>query len=271
MISKSGHLNLGSFTFLIILSPRSILLDDGEDFVQLTPVPTEMPFTRKKALAKPRRSVSKSRHGGQKDSIRTAGDVKAVMNRSAPIRFWMQPLVGSTISTTITSLMAPANIPYAADPTTDLNARQSKKVYINRIRFRGIVTVSDGTNRVRLMLVRQKTNQAGAFNALDALETNDGTYAYTIDSPANQKRCEVIWDQEYQVQRQSAGAVYPIYEKVEMDVPIHRTVKFDATPNGGSSSPVNNSVLAFVAISDSQLTGHPTLTGCCQTVFKNID
>ena len=230
-----------------------------------------MSWTRKKNMAKPKRTVSKSSNGGAKDSIRTAGDVKAVMNASAPIRFWLQPISGASISSTITALVAPASIPFAADPTTDLNARQSKKVWINRFRFRGILTVADGTNRVRLLLVRAKTNQSGAFNALDALETNDGTYSYTIDSPANQKRCEILWDKEYQVQRQSAGAVYPIYEKVDIDVGVHRTVKYDATPNGSSSPPVNNSVMALVALSDSALSGHPTLTGQCQTVFKNID
>ena len=266
-LGRSSH-------FLKILSPVSVL---EQDFVQLDPVPETMPWTSKKDMAKTKKTVRKSSSSGKKDAIRTAGDVKRVMNQSAPIRFWLHN-VSASMSTTIANIHPLSLIPYQADPTQDLGARNSKKVYLNRYRFRGIVSIAAGlpgtgdvTNRVRLMIVRQKTNQSGAFTATDALETNDGVFNYTIDTPSNQKRCEIVWEKEYQVQQSVAGSVYPPYAKVEIDVPLHRTAKYDATPNGSASSPVNNSIYAFVAISDSGATPHPTLRGQGQTVFKNID
>lgn len=266
-LGRSSH-------FFKILSPVSVL---EQDFVQLDPVPETMPWTSKKDMATTKKTVRKSGSSRKKDSIRTAGDVKRVMNQSAPIRFWLHN-VSANVSNTISNIYPVSLIPFQADPTADLGARNSKKVYLNRYRFRGVCSVAAGlpgtgdvTNRFRLMIVRQKTNQQGVFNATDALETNDGTFQYTIDTPSNQKRCEIIWEKEYQVQQAVAGAVYPSYQKIEIDVPLHRTAKYDATPNGSASSPVNNSYYALVAISDSGTTPHPTLRGQGQTVFKNID
>lgn len=228
---------------------------------------SEGPTYKKKSRA----VVRKSRKSGKKDHIRTAADVRAVIERTHPIKFWIHPPIATTASTAASLVMNLTNIPFNSDATAAPagSSRQSRKVYINRIKGRFLWTVGDSTNVVRLLLVRPKKDQTTSFVPNDAFESNTGANAITWLTQPNYKNMDVLYDKTWNLASAAVGGL-PTFVTDEFDVPFHRTATYPLAANAAYPQPTNLSSAYMIVISDSSAVAHPRFAVETQVVFRNL-
>lgn len=228
---------------------------------------SEGPAYKKKARPISRRSGKKN----SKDSIRSAADVRKVIEQTHPIKFWIHPPLATTAASAPSLVVNLTNIPFNADATAAPagGTRQSRKVYINRIKARFLWTVGDATNVVRLLVVRPKREFNTSFVPNDAFESNTGANAITYLTQANYRNMDVLYDKTWNMASATVGAL-PSFVTDELDIPFHRVATYPLAANASFPQPTNQSAAYMLVISDSTAIAHPRLAVETQVVFRNL-
>lgn len=217
------------------------------------------------------RKKPKTQHK-KKDYIKTASDVRKAVQQTAPSRAKLDQLSFSVTTTPATQLSVSA-IEFNED-ASEFQARQSLKVTVGSLRFRGTLVVGDASNLVRLLIVRSKNQTNAAFDPQSCFYNNPGGASILgVFSQINTRNVDVVYDKTWIMQdsTEAVPAVRPATYFIDENVSIRKTMMYNQTGSGVVTQPRNMTEYYMVAVSDSGVLPNPSFRLACCTWFKNVD
>lgn len=215
-----------------------------------------------------------------RDQIKTAGDVRRAVQKSAPSRGVVNRISQTFSTSPVGVLDCLSEITFSTDDSRQ-DRRQSMKITMGSFRVRGEVAVadslvaSDASNLVRLMVVRQKNFiQAATFDPSLCFYNDGQSTPLSVYAQVNTRYCEVLWDKTYNLENNTNGDRYPTRPRmvfIDENIPIKKKITYRPMLDGQSELPRDQNHYYFIGVSDSSITPHPSLNGASVTWFKNIE
>lgn len=215
-----------------------------------------------------------------RDQIKTVGDVRRAVQKTAPSRGKVVRL-SQTFSTNAVAVVDCLSGITFSDSDARQDRRQSMKIEMGSFRFKGELSVaenlvtSDETNIVRLMLVRQKNYvEAATFDPPSCLYNDGLTTPLSIYAQPNTRYCEVLWDKTYQMQNNTNGDRYPTRPRsffIDENIPIRKKITYKPVADGQTPLPRDHNHFYLIGMSDSSVAPNPALEGSGVIWFKNIE
>lgn len=224
---------------------------------------------RRAFAAKRIQSAFRSRRRARPRAVaRAAPVIKRVVHSMEPYKY-LNFLDSSTIGTAWFNLANISNVPF--DTTNNSQSRACTKVLLKNLEIRGTMqpAAGDGTNFMRLALVRGR--RSGALVSTDIGYHNPIPVNTDLYTQFNQKYVDVIWDKTYRLQEQAAGSIYPKSIFFEKHTSINKTLKFTERETTGADQPYNNTSYYLVCCSDSAIAPHPRIAVTCRISWKDLD
>ena len=169
----------------------------------------------------------------KKDTIKSQKDVKRVLNNMEQMsydQYNVSPSLSSTpsIITNFTNLIYKNEQNNPAD-RDELTQRTTQKIYLSTIRINGSINVSDATNRVRLCMFRAKrSNQtANPITATECFNDVGSPGGSFLNAPINYRNVQCLWDQEFNLQDTTAGAIWPPYKVIKKVWEFKKNLKYN--------------------------------------------
>lgn len=218
-------------------------------------------------------------HRNKKDKIKTAGDVKKVIQSQTPSSVIIQETDFSLTGQNALGIGGPTVQHVLSDiefsnSNDHPNARKSKRITVGHVKCRCMLTCGDATNLCRVMVVRNKDPMtAAAFNPKLMFQMNNqvGPQPDQMFAEPNLRYVEVKYDRVFNLQLSAAdsAAVRPSTTYFQFSVPIHETWKYYTETNNTSELTRNMKDYYIVAFSDSLIVPNPTFKCVSYTWFKN--
>lgn len=212
----------------------------------------------------------------RKDFVKTKTDVKKIVQRMEQMSY-DQYNISPALSSSPSILTNFTNFTFKNETNNppdrdDLTQRTTQKVFLSTIRIAGQMNVSDATNRLRLCVFRAKrSNQnANPIAAQDCFNDVGNPGGSWLNAPINYRNVDCLWDTQFNVQEQAAGAVWPPYKVLKKVFTLKKNLKFNLNDLDNSDFPVNNYTYFLVGMSDSAITPHPSGRLQITVSFKNI-
>jgi len=223
------------------------------------------------ARTKRSRHQKRKRRTKVKDQIKTGADVRKAVQETAPSQGKLDTISGS-ITTTPVTLLEVSKIAFNNDDAGQYE-RNSKKITMGSLRFRGTLVVGDATNLVRLLVVRDKNQDNQAWDPNSCFFSDGNVVPAPTFAQINTRNVDVLYDNTYNMQdsTESVPAVRPSQYFVDFYVPIRKTLTYIQQNAGDAAiNPRNGHHYYLVAVSDSSILPNPSIRGSSATWFKNI-
>ena len=168
------------------------------------------------------------------------------------------------------------NVSFDPDPlpAEHNKVRTSNKIKYLYVRVRGILQVSDASNRIRLSLLRGKTIQqdVNPFAADPTVIYNNksGAGGSYIDMMFNRKLVTPLHDKVWNLQTQAEGSTRVPYVEVDFFTKIDREIEYRQATAANVDYPIKPENVFLVGVSDSSAVPHPRGTLRMDYCFKNI-
>ena len=211
----------------------------------------------------------------RKDTIKSQKDVKRVLNNMEQMSY-DQYNVSPSLSSTPSIITNFTNLTYKNEQNNpadrdELTQRTTQKIFLSTIRIQGQVNVSDATNRVRLCMFRAKrSNQtANPITATDCFNDVGNPGGSYLNAPINYRNVQCLWDQEFNLQETTAGAIWAPYKVIKKVWEFKKNLKYNLNTDDNTDFPLSDHTYFLVGLSDSAITPH--VSGRLQVTvsFKN--